>query len=690
MNAFIDMRRRYFESNSSESFAEYYLAHRCYVSDEDDAARFQLRSDIASVRGLYEQPSIFESDILRQLAALGKNLYLDRYRVEWILQQNDQLRKPSIQNAITKMLTVENIDPNRMLHLLDICIERGLSLLSSDQLRAALLLHRHAYDVFSVLLEYVLRFSCSDMSDLLYEYLEADLPENIRLQILDILIAFAPNHPDLSQTIEQTCMRSPHRALYLAYLHMLRESMHMEGCGIVVIQPMFYGDPEDSGKGKSGGLGTLLKTLGNQLSKQEQVSEVITLTINQVWDEQKPFLQQYEPGHWLVRLPVYLNAEDPHAFVRKELSIKRTVARFLREQTIEPDLFHIRYLDNASRTMALLSRELGAKLVFTLTPDPHRNMVDANGDLLCFKVEETLEKLNKVTIGDVLLAMTDGIVGIGGETIKHELELYFPQLTRSDDPSRFRMIGEGIDTSLSSQNFDVWQFIEDHSLGYCIHPENHNKPTILNVGRLNRQKGQHHLVQAWGMSRLWQDFNLIVIGGSRNSMEEEEQHIRHFIEQYMASNPHLTGRFAQVEALANEDIRRMERVIMTAHTTTAFPNIYVCSSVKEEFGISILEAMSEGYLVFVPVKGGAKTYIKDGVNGFLVDTTDGTTLMHDIERTLYDPHINKEDFIKIQHAGKRTVLDQFSIEEIAKRFLELYIGLSGNGELLCLTREDAF
>ena len=123
------------------------------------------------------------------------------------------------------------------------------------------------------------------------------------------------------------------------------------------------------------------------------------------------------------------------------------------------------------------------------------------------------------------------------------------------------------------------------------------------------------------------------------------------------------------------------------HEADSFPNLYVCSSVKEEFGISILEAMSEGFLAFVPVKGGAKTYLDDGVNGFLVDTANASALKNDLERVLYHTQRQRSDYKKIQHAGKRTVLDQFSIEEIAKRFLELYLGLHESGELLCFANQ---
>ena len=685
MNAFTEMRRRYLQSDPAESFAEYYLAHRCYVSDADDVARNQLRSKLASLRTLSQQDSLKEADFLRLLSELGENVYLDRSIVALIIQHKGQITS-GVLDTMRTMLAVPSNATLRYLHLLDLCIECDLPLLSEETLRAAIAAHRQDYDVFSTLLEYVLHFSIDNLAVLLLDYLSEDLPENIQFQLIDILLSNAPIPSDLQQTIQQKLASCPQRKLYLAYQNRHREKMSLEECGIVVLQPMFYGDPEDSGKGKSGGLGTLLKTLGNQLSKQQQIAQVFTLTLNQDWSDQKPFLKQYEAGHWLVRLPVYLNADDPHAFVKRELSIKRAVQRFLQTQQIEPDLFHVRYLDNASKAMALLAKELHAKLVFTLTPDPHRNMVDAEGDILCFKVEETLEKLNKITIGDELLALTDGIVGIGGDSVKQELELYFPQLKPTQDASQIRMIGEGIDTQIDTQNFDVWRFLSERSLRYRIRKEEQSRPVILNVGRLNWQKGQHHLLQAWGESRLWQDFNLILIGGNRESKDAQEQAITASFDKFLAVNPHLLGRFAHVEALPNEDIRRIERKLME-HEADSFPNLYVCSSVKEEFGISILEAMSEGFLAFVPVKGGAKTYLDDGVNGFLVDTANASTLKNDLERVLYHAQRQRADYTKIQHAGKRTVLDQFSIEEIAKRFLELYLGLHESGELLCFANQ---
>jgi len=683
LNAFTDMRRRYFEDHSNESFAEYYLTHRCYVSDADYIARNQLKSKIATIRALFEKGGAEEDDILYLLAELGDHPYLDRYMVELVIQNKNLLLSGRAQSTLSAMLCGMEISPEKMAYLIDVCIECDLPLLTPDGLHTALLFYRNDPDVVSALIEYSLHFLIIYVLDLMREFLSEPYPENIKLQIIEYLLAVESDADKVERWLQDDPALDPSRSLYRDYLRFRHEKLVPEECGLVVIQTMFYGDPEYSGKGHGGGLGTLLKTLGNQLTKHEQISLVITLTIHQSWNEHKPFLLRYDSGHLLVRLPIYLNTDDANAFVKRELAIKRAVARFLSAWQIQPDILHVRYLDNASKAMAKLAKQMNAKLVFTLTPDPHRNMSGTNGEIVCFKVDETLEKLNKITIGDELLAMTDGIVGIGGESVRQELALYFPQLKQVGDPADVRMIGEGIDTNIDAQPFDIWQFLETHALGYSIAPSYTDQPIILSIGRLNEQKGQTHLLKAWGESQIWHDYNLIIIGGSRHDAHADEAAIMVDFQTFMDSHQELAGRFAHIEALPNADIRSIERTIME-HASARLPNVYVCPSVKEEFGISILEAMSEGFLIFAPIKGGVKTYLTSGQNGFLIDTTDASSIQQGIETVLYDSHLQHADFERIMQSGKRTVLDHFSMDEIAKNFAELYLGLSGDDSLMCL------
>ena len=105
--------------------------------------------------------------------------------------------------------------------------------------------------------------------------------------------------------------------------------------------------------------------------------------------------------------------------------------------------------------MAMLSQATGAKLVLTLTPDPHRTMVDKQGYLKSFTPEETMDKLNKINIGDELLTMAHGVLGIGGMAIKKDLKRYFPQLKHETRQFVFKMIGEEINTETVLLDFDV-------------------------------------------------------------------------------------------------------------------------------------------------------------------------------------------------------------------------------------------
>ena len=62
--------------------------------------------------------------------------------------------------------------------------------------------------------------------------------------------------------------------------------------------------------------------------------------------------------------------------------------------------------------------------------------------------------------------------------------------------------------------------------------------------------------------------------------------------------------------------------------------VYVSASLKEEFGIAILEAMGSGLVVVAPVEGGPATYVEDGVTGFLVDTGSPSALAQGVASAL--------------------------------------------------------
>jgi glycosyltransferase involved in cell wall biosynthesis len=98
--------------------------------------------------------------------------------------------------------------------------------------------------------------------------------------------------------------------------------------------------------------------------------------------------------------------------------------------------------------------------------------------------------------------------------------------------------------------------------------------------------------------------------------------------------------------------------------------IYVCGSLKEEFGIALLEAMGSGLLVVAPDGGGPATYVEQGVTGFLTPTWDVTLLRRAMVEAL-DASI-AEDTVDRAAASRATVERSFTIQAMARALSNVY------------------
>ncbi|MDN6627012.1 MAG: glycosyltransferase, partial [Pisciglobus halotolerans] len=159
-------------------------------------------------------------------------------------------------------------------------------------------------------------------------------------------------------------------------------------------------------------------------------------------------------------------------------------------------------------------------------------------------------------------------------------------------------------------------------------------------------------------------------GGDLNRLNADERSMVAFFKSYIKKNPHLKNHFHHLAALPNEEIRRLEKEIIKK--TFYYPHIYLCSSKKEEFGLAILEALAQTFLVIGPIKGGVKSYLENGKNGFLIDTTNSKTIASETESILAYLKDHQEEVATIRKAGKKTVFDQFSLRKIAVDFLSTY------------------
>ena len=105
----------------------------------------------------------------------------------------------------------------------------------------------------------------------------------------------------------------------------------------------------------------------------------------------------------------------------------------------------------------------------------------------------------------------------------------------------------------------------------------------------------------------------------------------------------------------------------TAYPASRHPVASTPSSRKEEFGLSLLEALAAGLPVVAPDRGGPPTFVEDGKTGFLADTTDLAALRTGLRRAASV----RLDEARAARARSRVEQD-FTIDAMAGRLVELY------------------
>jgi len=446
--------------------------------------------------------------------------------------------------------------------------------------------------------------------------------------------------------------------------------------GLLIVQFLYYGDPDHSGSGTSGGLATIVRDLGTALSVLPGIAGVITVTVYNTAETVYPYeaIRFIDENHVILRMPLYLGNASPGRFVQLRGEIEREVAGITRKlitygHDVKP-LYHVRYLDSAALASCKAAKQVDIPTVITLTPDPHRSLDRRNEQPHRRSVDEVLKYFERIVTGDRLVEMADGIIGIGRRSVTTSLLPYFPQLADMQD-KQLTGIDEGIQVGCRYPPVDIRRLLLNDDSPLHIDEASINRPLIVNIGRLHPAKGQISLLRAWNEYGLWRHHNLLIIGGNFLSPNEYERETIEFFIPYVMRNPELRGKVALHPALPNRTVRSLHSHLAQREIVN-LPDIYVCSSLKEEFGLSIIEAMSAGMIVLAPLRGGAVEYIRHGINGFLIDTGSADALGREIGTCIGRNFVSPERIRAIQLNAKNTVERKYSLEKIAGDFLDFY------------------
>ncbi|GAP10999.1 glycosyltransferase [Bellilinea caldifistulae] len=451
---------------------------------------------------------------------------------------------------------------------------------------------------------------------------------------------------------------------------------------LTIAQFMFFGSIHQPGVGDSGGLSIFLNQLGNALAENENIRQILTFVTSPLATSLLTPVENGNQIHLLVTLPIHDNFQvDKDDFVAYPLQLKTFLRLFLNQITPLPDIFHLRFNDIRTFAVAEIAREMNIKTILTLTADPHRAIekhYESRSNLQPEDIQILNQSLFRVLIADQLLHQSDAVVILPSKQGILDLLPYFPQLTQIIRKKTFTVIPEGLEVaSANFHHIDPIQPVLTRIKRSSDDSSHANRRLILSVGRLSPIKQQNLLVEAWLKSDLWQSVDLVLIGGSPSNPTPSEQKMLRSIEKLLEQNPAAMPFFFLLPAMPNHQIRALESYLSECYPLDQ-PPVYVCSSLKEEFGIAILEAMSAGWLAIGPKAGGLSSYIRDGENGFLMDTSEVNQLGDALLEILSLPG---QKLQKIALAGKKTVQENYDIHRIAQLLIDLYIKTTSESNL---------
>jgi starch synthase len=229
------------------------------------------------------------------------------------------------------------------------------------------------------------------------------------------------------------------------------------------------------------------------------------------------------------------------------------------------------------------------------------------------------------------------------------------------DPDRVHVVHNGIDTQ---------EYQPDHGTDVLTaHGIDPDRPSVVFVGRITRQKGLPHLLRA--ALSLDPDVQLVLCAGSPDT-EEILAEVTLLVEELRRGRDGVVW----IEKM----LPKPDVIQILTHAT-----VFACPSVYEPMGIVNLEAMACEVPVVATATGGIPEVVADGSTGLLVPVeqmSDGSGTPLDASRFEMDIAAGLVEILEdpdraraMGQAGRRRAVEAFSWPAIATQTLDLFRGL---------------
>jgi len=246
----------------------------------------------------------------------------------------------------------------------------------------------------------------------------------------------------------------------------------------------------------------------------------------------------------------------------------------------------------------------------------------------------------------------DAIIAVSAGT-KADILRAYPEV----EPARIHVIYNGIDLT-EYQKTEQTKALTDYGVDPAV-------PYVLFVGRITRQKGVTHLVDA--IRYMPPETQVVLCAGAPDTPEIAAE-LRAKVEDARRNHP----RIVWIEKM----VARQETIQLYSHA-----RVFCCPSVYEPFGIINLEAMACRAPVVASATGGIKEVVVDGETGYLVPfeqdpvtsfPRDPETFAKDLAFRINELLADPEKCRHFGEAGRRRVEEIFSWTAIAHQTIELY------------------
>lgn len=246
----------------------------------------------------------------------------------------------------------------------------------------------------------------------------------------------------------------------------------------------------------------------------------------------------------------------------------------------------------------------------------------------------------------------DAVIAVSRSTRDDVLNFF------SVDPERVPIIPNGIDP-------DEYRPVERPSVvaGLGIDPA---RPYVLFVGRMTRQKGVVHLINA--IEYIDPSIQIVLCAGDADTPEMQAE-LEAEVRRRQAQRPGIVW----LPGMQS----RETTIALYSHAL-----VFCCPSVYEPFGIINLEAMACGTAVVASAVGGIVDVVVEGETGFKVPLPLAASPPHDpldapafsrglaaaINRLADDPELAA----RMGEAGRQRVLETYSWRSVAAQTMDLY------------------